>query len=131
MPAAVLGIGSLAILTRQVRASMLEALAQDYVRTARAKGLVRFTIIVRHALRNALLPATTVMGLQIGTLLGGALLVEEVFAWPGIGQYATNATLSSDYNAVMGVTLVAAVIYVLVNLATDILYMVLDPRVTV
>jgi peptide/nickel transport system permease protein len=131
MPAAVLGIGSLAILTRQVRASMLEALAQDYVRTARAKGLVRFRIIVRHALRNALLPATTVMGLQIGTLLGGALLVEEVFAWPGIGQYATNATLSSDYSAVMGVTLVAAVIYVLVNLATDILYMVLDPRVTV
>jgi peptide/nickel transport system permease protein len=131
MPAAVLGMGSLAILTRQVRASMLEALAQDYVRTARAKGMPRLRVIVRHALRNALLPATTVMGLQIGTLLGGALLVEEVFAWPGIGQYATNATLSSDYNAVMGVTLVAAFLYVLVNLATDILYMVLDPRVTV
>jgi peptide/nickel transport system permease protein len=131
LPAAVLGFGSLAILTRQVRASMLEVLAQDYVRTAKAKGLVRLRVIVRHALRNALLPATTVMGLQIGNLLGGALLVEEVFAWPGIGRYATDATLNLDYNAVMGVTLVAAFIYVLVNLGTDILYMVLDPRVSV
>ncbi len=131
LPAAVLGFGSLAVLTRQIRASMLEALSQDYVRTAMAKGLVRMRVVVRHALRNALLPATTVMGLQIGNLLGGALLVEEVFAWPGIGRYATDATLNLDYNAVMGVTLIAAFIYVLVNLATDILYMVLDPRVTV
>ncbi|MDB5076079.1 MAG: dipeptide transport system permease protein dppB, partial [Chloroflexi bacterium] len=117
LPAAVLGFGSLAVLTRQIRASMLEVLAQDYVRTAKAKGLVRLRVIVRHALRNALLPATTVMGLQIGNLLGGALLVEEVFAWPGIGRYATDATLTFDYNAVMGVTLIAAFIYVLVNLA--------------
>jgi peptide/nickel transport system permease protein len=131
LPAAVLGFGSLAVLTRQIRASMLEALAQDYVRTAKAKGLVKLRVVVRHALRNALLPATTVMGLQIGNLLGGALLVEEVFAWPGIGRYATDATLNLDYNAVMGVTLIAAFIYVLVNLATDLLYMVLDPRVSV
>jgi peptide/nickel transport system permease protein len=130
LPAAVLGYGSLAVLTRMVRASMLEAMAQDYVRTARAKGLRRHAVVIRHALRNALLPATTVMGLQIGTLLGGALLVEDVFAWPGIGSYATNATLDLDYNAIMGITLVAALIYVLVNLAIDILYMVLDPRVT-
>lgn len=130
LPAAVLGYGSLAVLTRMVRASMLEAMAQDYVRTARAKGLRRYAVVVRHALRNALLPATTVMGLQIGTLLGGALLVEDVFAWPGIGRYATNATLNLDYNAIMGITLVAALIYVLVNLVIDVLYMVLDPRVT-
>jgi peptide/nickel transport system permease protein len=129
LPAAVLGYGSLAVLTRMVRASMLETLTQDYVRTARAKGLRRYGVVVRHALRNALLPATTVMGLQVGTLLGGALLVEDTFSWPGIGRYATTATLNLDYNAVMGITLVAALIYVLVNLAVDILYMVLDPRV--
>jgi peptide/nickel transport system permease protein len=130
MPAAVLGYGSLAVLTRMLRSSMLETLAQDYVRTARAKGITPQAVVIRHALRNALLPATTVMGLQVGTLLGGALLVEDVFSWPGIGRYATNATLNLDYNAIMGITLVAALIYVLVNLAVDILYMVLDPRVT-
>lgn len=130
LPAAVLGYGSLAVLTRQVRASMLETIAQDYVRTARAKGLQQRIVILRHALRNALLPATTVMGLQIGFLLGGALLVEDVFSWPGIGRYATTATLSLDYNAIMAVTLVAALIYVIVNLIVDILYMMLDPRVT-
>jgi peptide/nickel transport system permease protein len=130
LPAAVLGYGSLAVLTRQVRASMLEVMPLDYVRTARAKGLSRFSVIVRHALRNALLPATTVMGLQIGFLLGGALLVEDVFAWPGIGRYATLATTTLDYNAVMGVTIVAAAIYVVVNLLVDVLYMVLDPRIS-
>jgi peptide/nickel transport system permease protein len=130
LPAAVLGYGSLAVLTRQVRASMLETMAQDYVRTARAKGLRARTVIARHALRNALLPATTVMGLQVGYLLGGALLVEDVFAWPGIGRYATEATLSLDYNAIMGVTLIAALIYVIVNLLVDIFYMVLDPRIS-
>ncbi len=130
LPAFVLGYGSLAVLTRMVRASMLESLGQDYVRTARAKGLKQQVVVVRHALRNALLPATTVMGLQIGFLLGGALLVEDVFAWPGIGRYATLATLNLDYNAIMAVTLVAAFIYVLVNLLVDILYMVIDPRVS-
>lgn len=130
LPAAVLGYGSLAIVTRMVRASMLEAMGQDYVRTARAKGARPTRVVVLHALRNALLPATTVMGLQIGTLLGGALLVEDVFAWPGIGRYATEATLNLDYNAIMGITLVAAFIYVLVNLGIDILYLVLDPRVS-
>jgi peptide/nickel transport system permease protein len=130
LPATVLGLGSLAVITRMIRASMLECLAQDYVRTARAKGLRARVVVVRHALRNALLPATTVMGLQVGTLLSGALLVEDVFAWPGIGRYATLATLNLDYNAIMGITLIAAVIYVLVNLVVDILYMVLDPRIT-
>ncbi|HXT36874.1 MAG TPA: ABC transporter permease [Chloroflexota bacterium] len=130
LPASVLGYGSLAVLTRMLRSSMLETLAQDYIRTARAKGIKANRVVIRHALRNALLPATTVMGLQVGYLLGGALLVEDVFSWPGIGRYATNATLNLDYNAIMGITLVAAFIYVLVNLAVDILYMVLDPRVT-
>jgi peptide/nickel transport system permease protein len=130
LPAAVLGYGSLAVLTRQVRASMLETMAQDYVRTARAKGLRAKAVIVRHALRNALLPATTVMGLQVGFLLGGALLVETVFAWPGIGRYATTATLNLDYTAIMGVTLIAAFIYVIVNLLVDILYLLLDPRIS-
>lgn len=130
LPAAVLGYGSLAVLTRMVRASMLEVMSQDFVRTARAKGLRQRLVIIRHALRNALLPATTVMGLQIGFLLGGALLVETVFSWPGIGRYATTATLDLDYNAIMGVTLIAAFIYVIVNLLVDILYMVLDPRVS-
>ena len=130
LPAAVLGYGSLAVLTRQVRAGMLEVLSQDYVRTARSKGLRERSVIARHALRNAVLPATTVMGLQVGSLLGGALLVENVFAWPGLGRYATQATLNLDYNAVLGVTLVAASIYVAVNLTVDLLYAVLDPRVT-
>jgi peptide/nickel transport system permease protein len=130
LPAAVLAYGSLAVVTRMVRASMLESLAQDYLRTARSKGLRQRTVVVRHALRNALLPATTVMGLQVGLLLGGALLVETVFSWPGIGRYATQATLGLDYNAIMGVTLVAAIIYVVVNLCVDILYTVLDPRVS-
>src|SRR5579884_156721 len=130
LPAVVLGYGSLAVLTRQIRASMLDVMGQDYVRTARGKGMPRRIIVIRHALRNALVPATTVMGLQIGYLLGGALLVEDVFSWPGIGRYATLATLTLDYNAIMAVTLIAAFIYVLVNLLVDILYMVLDPRVS-
>ncbi len=130
LPAAVLGYGSLAVLTRQVRASMLDVLPQDYIRTARAKGLSRSRVTIRHALRNALLPATTVMGLQVGFLLGGALLVEDVFAWPGIGRYATLATLALDYNAIMAVTIVAAAMYVLVNLFVDLLYLTLDPRIS-
>lgn len=130
LPAAVLGYGSLAVLTRQIRASMLEVMPSDYVRTAHAKGLPRRTVVVHHALRNALLPATTVMGLQVGVLLGGALLVEDVFAWPGIGRYATLATLNLDYNAILAVTLVAALLYVTVNLLVDVLYLALDPRIS-
>lgn len=130
LPAAVLGYGSLAVITRQMRGSMLETLPQDYVRTARAKGLSSRVVVLRHALKNALLPVITVTGLQIGVLLGGALLVEDVFSWPGIGRYATLATLNLDYNAIMAVTLVAAVIYVLVNLAVDILYLLVDPAIT-
>lgn len=130
LPAFVLMVTGIAVDSRFMRGSMLEVIRQDYIRTARAKGLREQAVIIRHALRNALLPATTVMGLQVGSLLGGALLVETVFAWPGIGRYATEATLTLDYNAIMGVTLVAAFIYVIVNLLVDILYMVLDPRIS-
>jgi peptide/nickel transport system permease protein len=130
LPAAVLGYSSLAVITRQMRGSMLEVLPRDFIRTARAKGLLPRRVVLRHAAVNALLPVITVTGLQVGVLLGGALLVEDVFSWPGIGRYATLATLNLDYNAIMAVTLVAAFIYVLVNLLVDILYAVVDPEVT-
>src|SRR5579884_486565 len=130
LPATVLAYGSLAVITRQMRGSMREILPQDYVRTARAKGLMPRVVVLRHAFKNALLPVITIAGLQIGILLGGALLVEDVFLWPGIGRYATLATINLDYNAILAVTLVAAVIYVVANLIFDILYIVVDPTVT-
>ncbi|MGH9175726.1 MAG: ABC transporter permease, partial [Vicinamibacterales bacterium] len=130
MPASVLAYGSLAVVTRMVRGGMLEILGQDYVRTARAKGLTERIVVVRHALGNALLPTMTVVGLQIGLLFGGAVLVEIVFSWPGVGRYAVSAINSFDYNAVMGTTLVIAFIYVVVNLIVDILYVVVDPRIS-
>jgi peptide/nickel transport system permease protein len=103
---------------------------QDYIRTARAKGLARPAVIRKHALKNALLPAVTSIGLQIGLLLSGAFLVEIVFSWPGIGRYAVNAILQIDYNAIMATTLVIAVIFVFLNLLTDIIYLFLDPRIS-
>ncbi len=130
LPVAVLAFGSLAVTTRMVRAGMLEVLAEDYIRTARAKGLAAPVVVRRHALKNALLPAVTSIGLQIGLLLSGAFLVEIVFSWPGIGRYAVNAIMQIDYNAIMATTLVIAVIFVLLNLVTDILYLFLDPRIS-
>jgi peptide/nickel transport system permease protein len=129
LPSLVLSFGSLAIVTRMVRGSMLEALGRDYIRTARAKGAGRRAVIWHHALRNALLPTITVAGLQTGYLLGGAILVEAVFSWSGIGLYAVQSILASDYNAIMGVTLVIAALFILVNLSVDILYAVADPRI--
>lgn len=131
MPAFVLGFASLAIVTRMVRSGMLEVLGQDYIRTARAKGLQPHTVILRHALKNALLPAVTVIGLQFGLLMGGAVLVEIIFSWPGIGRYAFQAIQNFDYNAVISVTLVIGAAYVFVNLIVDILYILLDPRIRV
>jgi peptide/nickel transport system permease protein len=131
MPAFVLGFGSLAIVTRMVRSGMLEVLGQDYIRTARAKGLEQRTVVIRHALKNALLPAVTVIGLQIGLLLGGAVLVEIIFSWPGIGRYAFTAIQNFDYNAVISVTLIVGFAYVTVNLLVDIAYVLLDPRIRV
>lgn len=129
LPVLVLAYGSLAVVTRMVRGSMLDVLNQDYVRTARAKGLANQTVVRRHALKNALLPAVTSLGLQVGLLLSGAFLVEIVFSWPGVGRYAVQAILGTDYNAIMSVTLVIAFIFVLVNLFVDILYLFLDPRI--
>ncbi|RIK46258.1 MAG: peptide ABC transporter permease [Chloroflexi bacterium] len=130
MPSVVLAYGSLAVVTRMVRSGMLEVLSQDYVRTARAKGLRQRTVVIRHALKNALLPTITVLGLQVGLLLSGAVLVEIVFSWPGIGRYAVQGVQQFDYNAIMGTTLVIAFVYVIMNLVVDVLYVVVDPRIS-
>lgn len=130
MPVCVLAYGSLAVVTRMVRGGMLEVLNQDYIRTARAKGLGQSTVITRHALKNALLPTVTSLGLQIGLLLSGAFLVEIVFSWPGIGRYAVKAIESVDYNAIMATTLIIALIFVLMNLVVDLAYLFLDPRIS-
>jgi len=130
LPALTLAFAALATMTRVTRASVLEALDQDYIRTARAKGLRRRRVVYRHALRNALIPTTTLMGLQVGNLLGGAFLVEIVFSWPGIGFYSVQAIRAFDYAAIMGVTIIIAVAYTMVNLVVDVLYVVLDPRIT-
>lgn len=130
LPAMVLAYGSLAVITRMVRGGMLEVLNQDYIRTARAKGIAPNTVIFGHALKNALLPTVTSLGLQIGLLLSGAFLVEIVFSWPGIGRYAVEAIQRLDYNATMATTLVIAFIFVIMNLIVDILYLFLDPRIS-
>ena len=130
LPALTLAFAALATMTRVTRASVLEALDQDYIRTARAKGVRRRRVVYRHALRNALIPTTTLMGLQVGSLLGGAFLVEIVFSWPGIGFYSVQAIRAFDYAAIMGVTIIIAVAYTMVNLVVDVLYVVLDPRIT-
>lgn len=126
---AVLTYGSLAVVTRMVRGGMIEVLNQDYIRTARAKGLENNTVISRHAVKNALLPTVTHLGLQVGLLLSGAFLVELVFSWPGIGRYTVEAIQQIDYNAIMATTLLIAVIFVMMNLVVDILYLFLDPRI--
>ena len=130
MPVMVLAYGSLAVVTRMVRGGMLEVLNQDYIRTARAKGLSNKYVVNRHALKNALLPTVTQLGLQIGLLLSGTFLVEIIFSWPGIGRYSVDAIEKVDYNAIMATTLIVAVIFVLMNLLVDILYLFLDPRIS-
>ena len=129
LPALVLSTVVMPILARLTRASMLEVMGQDYVRTADAKGLDRRVVITRHALKNALLPIITVLGLQLGGLLGGALLTETIFSWPGMGSWTYRAILSRDYPIVQGAVLVSALIYVVVNLLVDISYAYLDPRI--
>jgi peptide/nickel transport system permease protein len=129
LPATVLSTTVMPIIARLTRASMLEVLGQDYVRTAEAKGLRERTVVTRHALKNALLPIVTVVGLQLGGLLGGALLTETIFSWPGMGQWTYRAILSRDYPIVQGAVLVSATIYVVVNLLVDISYAYLDPRI--
>ncbi len=129
MPAFTLGYLASAVIARLVRSSMLEVLRQDYVRTARAKGLRDRLVIYRHALRNALIPVVTVLGLQFGALLGGAVVVETVFSRPGIGRLAVTSILSKDFQVTQGTVLMSAVFYTLVNIAVDFSYALLDPRI--
>lgn len=128
LPAFTAGVISAAIQTRFVRSAMLEVLNQDYVRTGRAKGLRLSTVVIRHALRNALIPIVTIVGLQITALLSSVVVVEVVFAWPGLGRLALDAVLDRDYPLVQGTVLTMAILLTLVNLAVDLLYFVLDPR---
>ena len=128
MPAFVLGNAIAAILMRHTRSAMLAALQQDYVRTARAKGLAERRVVLHHALRNALIPVVTLAGLQLGTLLSGAVLTEQVFDVPGIGKLIVDAVFNRDYPVIQGVVLVTGLLYVLINLATDLLYAVINPR---
>jgi peptide/nickel transport system permease protein len=131
LPAITLGTALAAILSRMVRAALLEVLNEDFVRTARAKGLSEFHVLTRHALRNATLPILTLLGLQLGTLLGGAVITEMVFAWPGIGQLTVEAIQRRDYPLLQACVLVISVAYVSVNTVTDVLYAWLDPRIHV
>jgi ABC-type dipeptide/oligopeptide/nickel transport system permease component len=128
LPAITLGLGVSAILTRMVRTSMLEELGQDYVRTARAKGLSEQTVVYRHALRNALNPVLTVLGLQFGSLLAGAIVTETIFGWPGLGRLTLSAISNRDYALVQGCILAVGLTYVAVNLLTDWMYWLTDPR---
>ena len=129
MPALALGTIPMAVIMRMTRSSMLEVLNEDYVRTARAKGVVPWRVIFKHALRNAMLPTITVIGLQVGLLMGGAIITETIFSWPGIGLYTYTSISSRDYASIQGVVLYAALLFVLINLIVDILYAILDPRV--
>ena len=131
LPALTLGLAMAGVVTRMVRSSVLEAIGQDYVRTARAKGLSERGVVWKHALKNALIPTVTVVGLQFGTLLGGAVVVEQVFSWPGIGWLVVQSIFARDYPVVQGVTLVVGVLFVVINTTVDVMYSVLDPRVRV
>lgn len=129
MPALALSMYSLGIITRITRSSMLNCMGQDYVRTARAKGLAEGSVIRKHALRNAMNPVVTIIGLQFGGMLGGAVLTERVFSWPGIGSYIVECVQKSDFPVIQGAVLLTATIYVVVNLIVDIVYTLLDPRI--
>ncbi|HWC45796.1 MAG TPA: ABC transporter permease, partial [Casimicrobiaceae bacterium] len=119
------------LLTRFTRSAVLEVLENDYVRTAHAKGLPARVVLFRHTLRAALVPVITVSGLAFGSLLSGTVLVESIFSWPGVGQYAYHSAVSLDLRAIMGVSLFVAIVYVIVNLVVDILYGIIDPRIRV
>lgn len=131
MPGLVLGSFAMGIIARMVRSSLLDVMNNDYVRTARSKGLSERTVILSHALRNALIPTVTVLGLTFGGLLAGAVFTETIFRWPGLGQYAVQTATKLDFAGILGVTLVVAIVYVLFNLIVDILYGILDPRIRI
>jgi ABC-type dipeptide/oligopeptide/nickel transport system permease component len=129
MPASILGLLNSSTLARMVRSSMLEVLNEDYIRTARAKGLHKRAVVIKHALRNALIPTVTVLGLEFGSLLGGAVLTETIFTRMGLGRLYVDSILNKDLTMIQGVTLFIAVAYVLINLLVDITYSYLDPRI--
>jgi dipeptide transport system permease protein len=129
LPTIVLGTIPLAVIARMTRSAMLEVLGEDYVRTARAKGLSGFRIVGIHALRNALIPVVTVIGLQVGTLMGGAILTENIFSWPGVGSWLVNSIYQRDYPSVQGGVLLIAGFVILVNLSVDLIYGLLNPRI--
>ena len=129
LPAVTLGTGMAAVVARYVRASLLDVLRRDYVRTARGKGLAERSVLWRHALRNALIPVTTVVGIQIGTLIGGTVIIEDIFGWPGMGRFALQAIYERDYPVIQTIVIVIAAFYVSINLVVDIAYTVLDPKI--
>lgn len=129
LPVITLGTGCMANITRTTRSSMLEVIRQDYIRTAKAKGVSKNKVINKHALKNALIPVVTVIGLQFGSLLGGAVLTETVFSWPGIGTYLINSIKAKDTNAVLGTVIFFSICFSIVNLVVDILYAYIDPRI--
>ena len=129
LPGVTLGISLAAYNARMIRSAMVEVIRQDYVRTAEAKGLPSRTVFLRHAFRNALIPVVTILGLQVGYLLSGAFVVENVFAWPGIGRYSVQALSWRDYPVVQGVVMITAVIFLTINLLVDVLYVAIDPRI--
>ncbi|MBI2203152.1 MAG: ABC transporter permease [Candidatus Rokubacteria bacterium] len=129
LPASILSVVSLTMITRVTRAAMLDILHEDYLRTARAKGLAEPVVVLKHALRNASVPILTVIGIQLGQLIGGVVITETIFSWPGLGLYAVTAVENQDYPAIIAFTLVTTVVYVLINLVVDLLYPVLNPQV--
>jgi peptide/nickel transport system permease protein len=131
MPAVTLSTIPMAIVARMTRSAMLEVLRQDYIKTAKAKGLSNFTVTFKHALRNALIPVVTTIGLQFGVALGGAILTETIFAWPGVGKWMYDAVMQRDYMVIQGGTLIIAAVFVVINLCVDVLYAVINPRISV
>lgn len=129
LPVLALALGRVAIVSRMTRSAMLDVMGADYIRTARAKGLRERFVVFRHALKNASLPILTTVGTQVGFLLGGAVLVESIFQWPGMGRYAVTSITSVDFPAIMGVTMLASIMFVLVNTIVDVMYVFIDPRI--
>jgi peptide/nickel transport system permease protein len=131
MPAVTLSTIPMAIIARMTRSAMLEVLRQDYIKTAKAKGLSQFKVVYKHGLRNALIPVVTTIGLQFGVTLGGAILTESIFAWPGVGKWMYDAVTQRDYMVIQGGTLFIAALFILINLCVDILYAIINPRISV
>ena len=129
MPAGTLALASIGTVVRLIRGSMIEALGEDYMRTARAYGLARWRLLYVYALKNALIPFVTVLGLELASLLFGSVVIESVFAWPGVGSHVLGAILNLDFPVIMAFTVLASVVYVLANLFVDLAYLVLDPRI--